>query len=80
MFATEASDGKIRSVEVFRSNVRKAEVAAGLADELQSRFPGSRVNFDLSDCDKILRVEGENLSPEKIIELVRSFGYEASLL
>jgi hypothetical protein len=77
---TNTIDNKERLVDVFRSNVRKRGEAAILIERLQSQFPGSRVNFDLSDCDKILRVEGENIPSERVIELLDSYGYQAELL
>jgi hypothetical protein len=67
-------------VEVFKTNVQEADVAETLIDKLLLLFPYSRINFDLSDCDKILRVEAENVCSEKIIELVLSSGYQSEVL
>jgi hypothetical protein len=38
------------------------------------------INFDLEDCDKILRVEGRNIPQEKIAALVTENGYQCSIL
>jgi hypothetical protein len=67
-------------VEVFKSNVDELEVASTLIEKLHAHFPQSRVNFDLSDCDKILRVEAEVIYSDKIIELVKSSGYQLEVL
>jgi hypothetical protein len=47
---------------------------------LSKQFPLFRINFDLEDCDNILRVEGENICPESIAELVAENGYECNVL
>ena len=35
-------------------------------------FPLYKINFDLSDCDKVLRVEGDNMEALRIMIPVRS--------
>ena len=54
--------------------------AKSLANFLLQHFPGSKINFDLDDCDKVLRVEGMNFQPEKIIVLVKEKGFECKML
>lgn len=51
-------------IEVFKTDVSNREVANGLLTEIQTAFAGYKVNFDLSDSDKILRVvcDTENFS------------------
>jgi hypothetical protein len=39
-----------------------------------------KINFDLDDCDKILRVEGKNVLPGKIIGLLKANGYQCQAL
>jgi hypothetical protein len=67
-------------VEVFKTNVEEFNVSKKLTQTLIAQFPESRINFDLKDCDKILRVEGNNILPERIIELVTSQGYLCEVL
>jgi len=47
----------MRIVEVFKTNVALAASASRMIDTLQQHFPAYRVNFDLHDCDNVLRVE-----------------------
>ncbi|MEP7317706.1 MAG: hypothetical protein ABI921_03170 [Panacibacter sp.] len=47
---------------------------------LSHHFPLFKMNFDLDDCDRILRVEGINIAPEKIIKILNSSGYHCQLL
>jgi hypothetical protein len=43
-------------IEVFKTNVEQTSQAEWLIRLLHERFPHSDINFDLEDCDKILRV------------------------
>ena len=67
-------------VEVFKTNVCEPYQCNILVRCLHSYFPEHRINFDLEDCDKILRVEGADIIPEKIIEIVRGYGYSCLIL
>jgi hypothetical protein len=67
-------------VEVFTTNVDKQDQSKTLVQRLLAHFPKSRINFDLDDCDRILRVEGDNILPLKIIELINLHGYECKIL
>ena len=46
-------------VEVFKTNVQKKAQSKMLLCILSEAFPSFKINFDLSDCDKVLRVEGD---------------------
>jgi len=71
-------------VEVFKTNVQEIEATELLIEKLLEHFPDSRINFDLEDCDRILRIEEKNIPSticsNKIMELVQSSGYECELL
>jgi len=47
-------------VEVFKTNVSNMRRAANTLDALHSKFHPYKANFDLEDCDRILRVESKN--------------------
>ncbi|HEX6915517.1 MAG TPA: hypothetical protein VF145_09765 [Chitinophagaceae bacterium] len=59
-------------VEVFQTNINDLGQAEELRKLLLQHFPGSRINFDLQDCDRILRVEASAVYPDKIIAVLRS--------
>ncbi|WP_456314746.1 hypothetical protein [Pseudomonas shirazensis] len=63
-------------VEVFKTNVEKEVDKNYLIGVIQSQFPECKVNFDLEDCDKILRVEGITLQPDTIVDYVNCLGYD----
>lgn len=67
-------------VEVFKTNVPNISESVVIVDKLLLHFPQNKINFDLGDCDRILRVEGENICPEKIVSLVTGVGYECEIL
>jgi hypothetical protein len=53
-------------IEVFKTNVEEAVQAEKLVDILLDHFPDNKINFDLHDCDKILRVEGKVFALRKL--------------
>jgi len=67
-------------IEVFKTNVQKVSQANKLIALLRQYFPDSKINFDLKDCDKILRVEGVNFMVEKIMMLVNERGFVCKVL
>lgn len=67
-------------VEVFKTNVQQLKQAKALESELASQFPLIKINFDLEDCDKVLRVEGRKFVPDKVIELLHSNGYFCQIM
>ncbi|MDB5030862.1 hypothetical protein [Mucilaginibacter sp.] len=67
-------------VEVFKTNVAEVRLSELLIQQLLNHFPDSRVNFDMEDCDKILRIEAEAIIPEKIIEVLNANGYSCEVL
>ena len=67
-------------VEVFKTNVRKKAQSKMLLCVLSEIFPASKINFDLSDCDKVLRVEGDNIEALRILVLVKEHGFACEIL
>ncbi len=67
-------------VEVFKTNVQESTHANQLLAVLTTIYPASRINFDLDDCDKILRVKGEYIQVQKIIQLLEDKGYQCEVL
>ena len=67
-------------IEVFKTNVNEIEKAKKIVDILLKQFPDNKINFDLHDCDKILRVEGKTFCKEKVITLVIENGFSCDVL
>ena len=67
-------------VEVFKTNVRNIREAKLIIQKLAEEFPKHKINFDLSDCDRILRVQGNSILERKIINIVTSLNYNCEIL
>lgn len=67
-------------VEIFKTDVFEEEKSISIVQKLLQYFPENKINFDLEDCDKILRVEGENILSGRIMELLKEEGHECEIL
>jgi hypothetical protein len=69
-------------VEVFKTNVRNRDQAGMLIDQIHKSFAEYRANFDLEDCDKILRVKCTTglIQSSVLINLLKEFGFDAEVL
>jgi len=67
-------------VEVFKTNVQKKAQSKMLHCILSEAFPSFKINFDLLDCDKVLRVEGDNITAVRIMILVKEHGFTCEIL
>jgi predicted RNA-binding protein YlqC (UPF0109 family) len=67
-------------VEVFKTNVQKKAQSKMLLCILSEAFPSFKINFDLSDCDKVLRVNGDNIEALRIMILVKEYGFTCEIL
>ncbi len=67
-------------IAVFKTNVSEENHAAILLSALSETFPSAKTNFDLEDCDNILKVEGENIHPGTIIDILNTRGYSCEIL
>ncbi len=68
-------------VEVFKTNVADSFAADQLIEEIQLTFKTYQANFDLDDCDLILRIKSaKDVDTTAIILLLNKRGFEASIL
>ncbi len=69
-------------IEVFRTNIKSSHQAIYLIEEMRIAFPCYRVNVDLDDCDKILRVVSntEDIRSTCFIEWLKGFDCFAEVL
>ena len=67
-------------VEIFKTNVDDVLQAEKIIALLNQHFPSYMINFDLHDCDKILRVKGESILIDEIVNLVSASGFQCCLL
>ena len=67
-------------VEIFKTNVHDVLQAEKIIALLSGHFPAFMINFDLHDCDKILRVKGESIPIDEIENLVAANGFQCCVL
>lgn len=69
-------------VEVFVTNVSDPDHANLLLEHIHRQFEGYSANFDLEDCDNILRVasSGVQIDADTMIEFLKPFGCRAQVL
>lgn len=69
-------------VEVFKTNVKDWDHANMLLDQIHKTFGDYKANFDLEDCDKILRVKCATglIESSLLINLLKDFGFNAEVL
>jgi hypothetical protein len=69
-------------IEVFKTDVVSITDAARLVIKLEQAFGACRFNFDLDDCDHILRAHAVTGMPDilGIINLLSAEGFDAYVL
>lgn len=69
-------------IEIFRTNITDQKNADAILEKIHSAFPGFHANFDLSDCDHILRVSSREslICCATIICLIARLGFTAEVL
>jgi len=67
-------------VEIFKTNVEDPNQAQQVIALLSHHFPAFMINFDLHDCDKILRIKGESIPIDEIVSLVSQTGFYCAVL
>ena len=67
-------------VEIFKTDVYDVMQAEQIVSLPNQHFPAFMINFDLYDCDKILRVKGESIPVNEIVDIVSSNGFHCSVL
>lgn len=66
-------------ISVFRTSVLTGKDIDQLRPHLD-KLPQNKWNFDLEDCDKILRIDSEREISQAIIRLLQEKGYNCEEL
>ncbi|MFB3390225.1 helix-turn-helix domain-containing protein [Flavobacterium sp. LAR06] len=75
-----AAEKQSNLVLVFKTNVNSFSEVKRITPKLNSSFPDVKWNFDLEDCDRILRFETENDITEEIVLLMEELGFKCEAL
>ena len=67
--------------EVFSTNIEDHAHAVMIARMIRNVFPDYLVNFDLDDCDHILRIQAHHsINVRAVMKIVRFTGFNANIL
>ncbi|MDP9077857.1 MAG: hypothetical protein M3O71_10570 [Bacteroidota bacterium] len=66
----------MKQVEIFKTNVCNINQASRVIQLLSDQFPQYKANFDLDDCDQILRIEtaADEINNSKIKQVLTNAG------
>ncbi len=68
-------------LEIYKTNVKTKTQSKRVLEYLQKKFSGVTVNFDLSDRDRILRVNGiEESDISKVVSHLNQLGHTCEIL
>ncbi|SDC41501.1 hypothetical protein [Niabella drilacis] len=67
-------------IYVFKTSVQRRKDVLRLQPVLNDLLPSLNWNFDLDDCDKILRVESAMEIAPSVIRLLREAGFDCEEL
>lgn len=72
----------MKNVKVFKTDVQDHLVARHIILFLQQTFSHYRINFDLDDCDRILRIESQEgtIEDAEIGLLIARYGHHCEPL
>lgn len=73
------TDKLLSSVEIFKTTLSDLSESDKIRKQLLTLYPTCQINFDLQDCDRILRMEGQ-FNNEIVIAILLSQGYQCEML
>jgi hypothetical protein len=68
------------NVLVFKTSVEDPLIVKALKPSLDRLVGDGKWSFDLTDCDKILRIASTSITAESAIDLMSHFGFQCSEL
>lgn len=82
MVQDNSNTSKPNLIEIFRTNVEDESTADRTVNALHENFKNVSANFDLEDCDRILRVESMdgNIMLKEILHFLTSLDLKVELI
>lgn len=66
----------MKNVLIFKTSISKKKEIKQLRPVLNELLPQTDLwNFDLEDCDNILRVETQTLNADQVLNAIQNLGY-----
>lgn len=72
----------MKSIEIFKTNITGKRNALYLIGEMNAIFPNHKISIDLTDRDKVLRVENSkgNVKAKEIIKLLERRNFRCEVM
>ena len=67
-------------VEIFKTHIHQKVAADELIQQIQKCCPAAKINVDLDDCDRVLRIEDDRISVSEIIKLTADLGHYCEVI
>lgn len=67
-------------IEIFKTSINSQQAAALVKYVLSDKYPDAKINFDLEDCDRILRIENKVICVEEVTAIVNTLGHQCEVL
>ncbi len=69
-------------IEVFKTNVISKRAANTILEEIGLQQPHYKCNFDLEDCDKVLRIENNsgNVDAQLVFNILEKNNFQGAIL
>jgi hypothetical protein len=66
----------MKAIRLFKTTVKSNKQVLKLEPQLNSLLNERRWNFDLTDSDRILRIEDENIPLQKLVLMMNENDYQ----
>lgn len=66
-------------IEVFITNIQNTFESEEIKEGILKTYPKLKVDFDLEDIDRVMRIEGF-FNPNEIIEILTSKNYKCEIM
>ncbi len=67
-------------IEVFKTSIDCQCVAKQIDLLLTEQYRDFKINFDLEDCDRIMRIEAEDIPIQEVVSLVNRLNINCEVL
>jgi hypothetical protein len=67
-------------VEVFKTSIGNQQESILVSNVLRVMYPAAKINFDLEDCDNVLRIENSSIPIEEVTKMLKALGYQCEVL
>lgn len=70
----------LQMIEVFKTNVSNSQQADEIIGLLRNLLPCSCINFDLEDCDRVLRIDCEIIDADSVTDILTGKGFDCCVM